>query len=382
MEKTILTDAQVDSLVDVLGESRNETDSLIEEIERMCVDIDNSDAPLEEGEGQYISDGVIMGDGECKVFDFDHFKNIDNTIENIINDNIKDNLENNYNLTDEEVIKFANLIMRVRAKEKFNIYNELPKSVQEEIDKMINVQPVALKDLNTVRQYTAKMVIDELIADSELDALSIDLEKAMKELLPAPLEMYSEFNKEYIEEEFLKIAEEIKDENPNTAKNILAMREGYINAYTYENMYEVFKNSKIQKHVRRAEVEWSRTKKEYESVAGVCKFNLYSLADINKSLITLGFTDLEAKRIITLFVYTYTDGITDYKDETQYNDINRNAFANYFEINIKNLAIGETLLSDFSKQIKLNLQYLNDHIDDAMIDLERELSNKKNKKRG
>ena len=64
-----------------------------------------------------------------------------------------------------------------------------------------------------------------------------------------------------------------------------------------------------------------------------------------------------------------------------YNDIYRNAFANYFEVNVKNLALSEALLSDFSKQIKEDLEHLCDHIDDVMIDLEEELSNKKKKKR-
>ena len=96
----------------------------------------------------------------------------------------------------------------------------------------------------------------------------------------------------------------------------------------------------------------------------------------------LGFSDIQAKRITTLFVYTYTDKVENYHDENEYNDIYRNSFANYFEINIKNLTITEDLLTDFSKEIKNNLNKLCEHIDSVIDAKEAELSSKKKKKRG
>lgn len=242
-------------------------------------------------------------------------------------------------------------------------------------------QNVPVSNRKEFYQFSAEMIIDELIHDAELDALSIDLEKAMKELIPSPTEMYSEFNRDYIENEFVKVAEKIKEENPKTAENLLAMRQGFIDAYTYSPMYEIFKNSKIQKNVRRADVLWSRTNIEYLRLAEVCKFHLYPLNDLYKDLMKLGFSDIQAKRISTLFVYTYTNGVEDYRDETVYNDIYRNSFANYFEVNIKNFTITEELLSDFSKEIMENLKNLSKHIDTVISEKEAELSNKKKKKR-
>ena len=75
------------------------------------------------------------------------------------------------------------------------------------------------------------------------------------------------------------------------------------------------------------------------------------------------------------------DGVEDYHDESTYNDIYRNSFANYFEVNIKNLSINENLLSDFSKEIKENLVKLCDHIDTSIDEKEAELSNKKKNKK-
>lgn len=382
--KTILTENELSTLIEVLDESKNYTDNLCTIIEADHKDDDNSNAQLEEGEGEYIGNGVILPvtDDDDDISNFNHFENIDSVLDDIINDNLKNSLATNYDLSDEEVLKFVNLITRVRANEKFNIFPELPEVLQKHIINIANEQNIPLANRQQFYKFTAEMIIDELINDAELDALSIDLEKAMKELLPAPMEMYSEFNKEYIENEFPNVAEKIKEENPKTAYNLLAMRDGFIEGYTFSNMYEVFKNNKIVKNIRRAEVLWSRTNTEYLRLAEVCKFKLYSLNDVYKSLINIGFTDIQSKRLTSLFVYTYTNGIEDYHNEEEYNDIYRNSFANYFEMNINNLAITPDLQSDFSKEIRENLNNLCKHIDTIIAEKDAELSNKKKKKRG
>lgn len=383
--RNILNETQLNEVIETLEEEKNETDELLAKIEEEHANDDNSNAPLEEGEGTYVSPGVLVSsrdDDESSILNFNHFENIDTALDDIVNDNLKDTLASNYNLTDEEVLKFANLIMRVRSGEKFNIFPELPKVLQQHIIDMTAEQKIPVAQIPQFHQFSAQMIIDELIHDAELDALSIDLEKAMKELIPTPMEMYSEFNRDYIENEFLNVAEKIKEENPKTAENLLEMRNGFIDAYTYEPMYEALKNSKIVKNVRRSEVLWSRTNTEYLRLAEPSKFKLYSLDAILTSLTNLGYHIIDARRMVTLFVYTLTDGIQDYTDEAEYNNIYRNSFANYFEMNINNLAITPELQSDFSKEIRENLDKLCHRIDILIDEKNAELSNKKKKKRG
>lgn len=382
-EKTILSEEQLEQVVEVLGNNRNETDKLLEQIEKEHENDDNSNAPLEEGTGQYIADGVILGDGEIDDLDFDHFENIDNTLDEIINNTIKDNVSKNYDLSDEEALSFANLIIDIKNKKKVtNVYESLPNKLKETVDNLAQDQDISNDKKKLFLDYTARALIEEMINDAELDSITIDLEKAMREMIPTPAEMYSETNREYIEDKFPEVAEKIRETDPKKADNLLDMRQGFIDSYTFEPMYELFKNSKIVKNIRRSEVLWSRVCNEYVSIAGICKFNLYPLNELVLALTTIGFTKLQATRIISLFVYTYTNGITDYKNEEEYNDIYRNAFANYFEANIKNLAISPDLASDFSKNIKNNLTELCNHIDTVISEKEAELSSKKKKKRG
>lgn len=377
----ILTDDQLSQVSKVLEENKNETDSLLEQIEKDHENYDNSNAPLEEGEGQYIGDGIIMGDGESNKMDFNHFDNIDSNLDDIIEENLKDNLSNNYNISDDEALTFANLILKVRKGENVDIFNNLPKELKEIIINMATEQNIPEDNKEQFLQYASKMFIDTMIKDAELNTLSIDLEKAMKELIPTPTEMYSETNKEYIENEFPKVAEKIKETDPKKAQHLLDMRQGFIDAYTFDPMFKLLDISKVLKNIRRSNKLWNRINNDYTQIAGVCKFNLYSLADLEFALTKINFSKEQARRIISLFVYTYINGITNRKDPDEYNDIYRNSFANYFEANVKNLAISPNLVSDFSKNIKDNLIKLSNHIDDLIAIREDELSNKKHKKR-
>lgn len=392
-DTTILTDEQLNQVTKTLEENKNETDKLLEKIEENHKDEDNSSFPLEEGKGQYIADGIMIGDGDNSDTDFSNFDNINSNIDDLVEENLKSTLGDKFKMTDEDVLVFNTIITKVRNNEKFNIYKELPESLKEYINSLLDEQGIAVKDRYLYANGMAKMFVDELISDAEFDSVSIDLEKAMNELVPTPNEMYSETNRDYIENEFLKtvdkINEELKDETDeekitkltNVANNLLGMRKGYIDAYKYEPMYEMFKDFKILNKVRKSEKQWKLTNEQYLKIADKCKFKLYSLDDVRKSLVRLGFSNQSASRLVTLFVYVYTDGIEDFKDEKEYNDIYRNSFANYFETNVTNLAISNTLASDFSKEIKKNLFDLSNHIDTAIAEREKELSNNKKKRR-
>ena len=392
MSDSILTNDQLKQITDVLAENKNEADKLLEQIEKEHENDDNSNAPLEEGLVEY-NNGILT---EVEDDDFDHFENIDIdniNIDGVIQDNLKTTLGDAFEMSDEEILAFNNIITRVRNNEKFNVYKELPKPLKDYINSLLDEQGIPADKRYQYTAGAAKMFIDELISDSEFDSVSIDLQKALNELVPTPGEMYSETNRDYIENEFLKtvdsINEQLKTETDpekiekltNISKNLLGMRKGYIDAYTYEPMYELFKDFKVLNRVRKADKLWKRVNEDYTKVAGECKFKLYPLDDIRKSLVKIGISEETSTRIVSLFVYTYINGIEDFKDENEYNDIYRNSFANYFETNITNLAISNTLVSDFSKEISENLMNLANHIEQAVTEREKELSNNKKKRR-
>lgn len=378
-EETILNNNQLQQVLDTLENNKNETDTLLEKIEKEHENDDNSNAPLEEGIGTYITEGTIIEDSIDD--DISCFDNLNSSLDEILEDNLKNTLNSNYNISNEEAITFANLIIKARNGENVDVYNNLPKELKSYINNIATEQKIPDNNKKQFLHFAAKSIIDEMVKDAEISLLSFDLEKAMQEMLPTPTEMYSEANKEYIENEFPKVAEKIKEESPEKAQNLLDMRQGYIDAYTFDTMYQILNNSKVFKNVRRSNKLWSRINTYYLQVAGVCKFKLHPLSDLEIALSKLDFSEEQSKRIITLFVYAYLEGIEDIKDPNEYNNIYRNSFANYFESNIINLSINKNLISDFSKKIKENLISLSNHIDELIANKEGELSNKKYKKR-
>lgn len=384
--ETVLTEEQLEQVVEVLENSKNETEQMLLDMENTVET--NPCAPLEHGTATFINGLAIDAEeDEYEIPDIDidniDINEVNEALEKIIDSNIQDAVIEKYGLEGEEALRFANIIIDIRHKKEVkNIYEVLPNEIKEKIDSFISAQGTNLpKGTNkkTYKEFLAKAMLQELVKEMELDA--IDLEKAMGELIPTPTEMYSETNREYIEDKFPEVAEKIKEEYPENAKKLMDMRQGYIDAYTFEPMYELFKKSKIVGTVRRCEVLWSRIDQQYRKIAEVCKFNLYPLNDIPEALTKLGFTKTQAKRIATLFVYTFTDGVENFTTDEEYNDIYRNSFANYFEANVKNLALSPNMISDFSKLIKDNLVKLCDHIDSVILEKEAELSNMKKKKK-
>lgn len=376
-----LTDDQLKEVTNTLAENRNDTDKLMEKIELEHANDDNSNAPLEEGVGEIIGDGIILESSEED--NFDHLENIDKDLDKIIEDNINSSLSDKFELNDEDALKFASVISKIRNKEKFNVYNELPDKLKKYIDDTVSdqINNVPANKRAAYLTMVSKLLIEELISDSEFDTLSIDLEKAMKELLPTPIEMYSEVNREYIEDKFLEVAEKIKEEDPVKAQNLLNMRQGFINAYKFENMYNLLNTTNIINKIRKADKLWGRIESSYYRIASVCKFKLYPLLETKYDLMKIGLSEESATRLCALFVYTYIDGIEDFTDKDEYNDIARNSFANYFEMNVRNLTLIDNFVSDFSKSIKDNLFNLSSFIDQRVLERETELLNNKKKRR-
>ena len=163
-----LTDDQLKQVVSTLEETKSDTDKELEQIEKDCADEDNSNAPLEEGAGQYVSDGVIMPvNDEDENDEFSNLDNIDIDVEGLLQESIKSEMSNKFDLSDEDTLKFASVINRVRANEDFNVYKELPDSIKENINKTMDEEGIAKSDRYLYLNSFARMLIEEIISDSE-----------------------------------------------------------------------------------------------------------------------------------------------------------------------------------------------------------------------
>ena len=131
-----LTENQLNEVTNFLEENKNDTDKLLEKIEKEHENDDNSNVPLEEGIGEFIGDGIIL-ESEDDIDDFSHLDNIDADLEKLTEEKIKNDLNSKFNLSDEEALQFASIISRIRNNEEFNVYDELPEQLKEYINKSI-----------------------------------------------------------------------------------------------------------------------------------------------------------------------------------------------------------------------------------------------------
>lgn len=368
MEKNTITETQLESVKEVL--SNNRTDS--------TDNIDSTDVDTELLEGEMI----VNENGLSSMIDpvdYSELDKLDEEADKLFEEAVNQRINSQFDLTDEEAIKFAEIINSIRNGKGYN-FNNLPKSVKDIITERLNEEGIPLKDHYMYRNTIGKIFLEEMISNTEIETASIDLEEAMKELMPAPTELYSETNREYIEVKFVEVAEKIKEEDPVRAQRLLDMRKGFIDSYELTPMKELMKDSKIISNIRKCSKLWKRVDKEYKKVAGVCKFTLYPLNHLVECLQRFDVEKESAMRLIALFVYTYTKGIENYKDENEYNDIYRNAFANYFEMNIRNLSTSKNVVTDFSKLVKSNILDLSKELDEIINNRISELETERNKK--
>ena len=140
-------------------------------------------------------------------------------------------------------------------------FNKLPDSIKKEINSYVNEGAVTHQvDKNTINQFKnmlAKELFDTVItqnystkAFTDISKFTINEINKEKEKLGGSVGEYNTKLREEYEVGFIKKAEELEKENtPEALKTAEKLRKAsamFIQSYTYENMYEAYKNRKIK----------------------------------------------------------------------------------------------------------------------------------------
>lgn len=259
-DKTILTDEELDSVVNELKEN------VPEQIARQR-ELQDEGATLDPENEQTIDEKYITvhEDGSVKVDDavFEPTLNetnlpIDEAIgdkldeENIaaLSDTITNEATNTMGLSDEDAGILLDVILRYRNGEKFPVYQELPAKIQAAVRDLARQVNAPASEWNRV----SKIVLDEFIEDSKMDEAFIDLEKSMKEALEMPdfIDLYSEHIKDMMTTRTLEIAEKVQEENPEKADLLRNISAAFVRSYKLEGLMENFEtNARTRKALRR-----------------------------------------------------------------------------------------------------------------------------------
>lgn len=164
--------------------------------------------------------------------------NVNNT-NVIITDEQKEALKD-YGFSNDDALKFFNLVNRYKSGEKFSIYNEMPESMKQMVRNLC-----AEVGLNRVAiQTAAKDVLEYFINSMNIEQEIMDLNTAIKKELNIPnmMEMYADHLKEKMEVDLMRIAESTEKDNPEKAELLKSIVQAFKDSYTLSRQKELLKD--------------------------------------------------------------------------------------------------------------------------------------------
>ena len=256
--KNILTDKELDSIVETAAEARNASENDMQKIKE-TVNID-PEASIEQAEK--ISNG---DSADLAAITIDTMPAADVSLFDIEGDKIPESKESvdvpkdfvasmaedaSYDLTDDEVINMLDIISNMKKDPKYPVYKNMPEKLKAV------VKEIALKNSIPANQFNAlaRMLMLEFVSDSAIQNVFIDLEKSLNEALklPSVMDLYTEHTRTVMEENIPKMVEEIKDTEPEKAELLLKVKDEFTKSYTYSFAKEEFiNNSRLRKAVRK-----------------------------------------------------------------------------------------------------------------------------------
>lgn len=257
VEKTnvTLTDEELEQVIETAKENTPE------EVIKMRDSIDNADAIAEEDFAPEIRN-VAIGDDEFDQLISGIEKELPETDTNIFDvangveskdEDIEKSAANAIdalNLSDEDALKMVKLITAYRKKEVTNVYAAMPQGMKDMITNLAISQGIPFTEYNKM----AKMFMDEIVANAEMDTMFVDIEHSLNEALKVPsiADMYSEHTRDIMDVKIPEIIEKIKDTEPENAKTLEEIRDRFHHAFNLDWVKTHFEeNTRTRKLMRR-----------------------------------------------------------------------------------------------------------------------------------
>jgi len=259
-----MTNDEINSLVKMTEESTPEevikmresvADTSEIEDEEISPEIKNIslDSSYEDLIGQ---DGELLKESNISLFDVDDETSHLQLSDEDVNDRIKENLDGFLDLPEIEMVEFCNFISKYRKdKDKYpDVFSQLPQTLKTMIINLAIEQHVPFTEHNRM----AKMFLDEIVSQAEMDEVFVDIEKSLNEALKIPTiaDMYSEHTNEVMNVKIPEIIEKIKDTEPENAKMLEDIRGVFQKAYSLCDLKTHYEeNARTRKFMRR---DWDR----------------------------------------------------------------------------------------------------------------------------
>ena len=228
-KKTVLTDSEVDKVYNELStydeKSKEDLNKAKEETEKSNYTEITESTP----------DTEIPGIGVTpeSVYDLNKIEETSSDIQSILDE---------YGVSDDEVAEMINIIDEYKKGKTSNLYNRIPESFKKMADGLVmaenSVSISNIKELQAFRNAAAKTLIDEFIHDAKFNKAIDDYNEEMATVIKDMNTEYDSILGGAIDDTFNRI-EEIRSEDPETAKRIESIKNSFDTAITFEKQLEV-----------------------------------------------------------------------------------------------------------------------------------------------
>ena len=247
-EEVILTNEQVDEIVDVLEKERKSILEVPTEKESYELIEAEADVKVDPKTGTY----TVLSEKDNELA---NKKIADSTITEVVKDmNNDEQLEKDYlqDMVDnpEEALQLFEVINRIRAGEKFSVYNALPQSIKNIVDNM-NSGSIAMR--NEIAKDLMKTFIEGIESEKELVDFNEAFQKEVQETVGDLSELYSSVLEDRcgkLEEVIKELEGKGKNEEAKTYKELL---NAFNDSHSLVRQLDALDNmSGIRKALRRA----------------------------------------------------------------------------------------------------------------------------------
>lgn len=281
--KNVLTDVEIDDI----AKAASEADTGIMTDLKETVEVD-PDAKLEEGKAEIDSETNEIEaiaktvDRDLKIDLFDAAN--PETVSKVAEEKMLSNIQTGMDLDENEAFDFIKVINDIRAGKTIpNLYNVLPKKIQDTINKLMLESKIPVHHRNEV----SKLILNEFINSAEVEAAFVDFEKALNETLqiPSMVDMYGEHTREVMEKNIPEMIEKIKDEEPEKAAMLEKVKDGYTKSYTLELVKSAYESSSsMRKTVRRSDIDFRRCLDDFNKKNSTTRFKMYDVYEVPNAL--------------------------------------------------------------------------------------------------
>lgn len=287
-------------------------DATPEEVIKMNKSIeDTSEVESEGGDKGYVAEekdvsididkemeSLLAGYGDdelptTKANIFEVAKDYDNLVKDQdVQDRAKNLVESmNADMSDEEVVQIMSTLSKYKKykedksadKMPVDFYTLMPDYFKKSIQDLAREQGIPWTEYNRM----AKMFMDEILSQAELDTIFVDFEKALDEALKIPTiaDMYSEHTKDVMDVKIPEIIEKIKDTEPENAKLLQDIKDRFNQAYSLSLLKTHYEeNARTRKLMRRDWTKIARFCDEFNLMNSRSKFKMPDCRAIGPAL--------------------------------------------------------------------------------------------------